>query len=161
MKNFTKMKLLFFSTKRFWIAIWCFITAIITFPTGIAQNGLDYMGSVLFLIISGILFILPEVSYSKKSNEDLWKRWEKCHDSQEQAKRIKRAFEADLNPYKVCTDSRCAIFVSQSTADKKKEKYRTTLKNCKCPDFKKRSIPCKHMYYLAKECGIDITNLNK
>ena len=31
------------------------------------------------------------------------------------------------------------------------EEYRTTLESCDCMDFKKRNLPCKHMYRLAME----------
>lgn len=34
--------------------------------------------------------------------------------------------------------------------------YHTTLSGCTCPDFQKRKVPCKHMYYLAIKCNIEI-----
>jgi len=33
--------------------------------------------------------------------------------------------------------------------------YTTSLLNCDCEDFKRRNIPCKHMYKLAYELGVD------
>ena len=32
-------------------------------------------------------------------------------------------------------------------------KYTTTLDYCSCPDFEKRSKPCKHIYFLALQMG--------
>lgn len=34
------------------------------------------------------------------------------------------------------------------------QKYKTTIKNCTCGDFKDRGLPCKHMYRLADYCSV-------
>lgn len=34
------------------------------------------------------------------------------------------------------------------------EPYKATLKECRCTDFMRRQLPCKHMYALALEMGI-------
>lgn len=38
--------------------------------------------------------------------------------------------------------------------------YDVTLNNCTCYDFESRNLPCKHMYYLARELGY-LDNLPK
>lgn len=157
MNYLKKQKLLFSSTIRFWIAVVYFSLIILSFPSLITTSPLEYLESFLFITLFCLLLILPEILYTRKSTDELWGKWKQCHDSQEQYKRIKRVFESEVNPYKVSVDSRCAVFVGHSSGEKRSSKYRTTLRKCTCPDFKKRHLPCKHMYYLANECGIDIT----
>lgn len=44
--------------------------------------------------------------------------------------------------------SRTANFI-----DKENEEYETALDSCICSDFKKRQLPCKHIYKLAMMLG--------
>lgn len=47
-------------------------------------------------------------------------------------------------------------FIGNYVGSDGKTRYRTTLLHCSCPDFQKRNVPCKHMYNLAWNCGLDI-----
>ena len=64
--------------------------------------------------------------------------------------RIDRSRNGELTPKYVDTKGRIAVFVGSSGGGK----YRTTLKKCTCLDFKKRGVPCKHMYYLADQMDL-------
>lgn len=80
----------------------------------------------------------------------IWKRWSDV--SGEGAElRKRRAMDGELTPIRIYPESKKAIFSGSEGG-----KYRTTLKKCSCPDFQKRNVPCKHMYYLARKCDIDI-----
>ncbi|MCM1387843.1 MAG: hypothetical protein NC231_10975 [Bacillus sp. (in: Bacteria)] len=139
---------LFISSKRTYIFIALILVALNCFTQGV-----EYISTSLIVIIIGILCILPEVLYSKKSKEDLWAKWDTCHTAKKQQDRIERALVYnELIPVKIDVESRCAKFAGQSS----KERYRTTLRSCSSPDFKKRKLPCKHMYYLANQCDIEI-----
>ena len=64
---------------------------------------------------------------------ELWKKWEFCADYPDQWMRRKRA---------------------DSVTEEKLKEYNTTLRHCDCPDFEKRGVPCKHMYKLAIDMGV-------
>lgn len=77
----------------------------------------------------------------------------KFHCSDEQYKRFKRACSSDeigkivsINKYNLS----CKIHSSKDY----NTIYKTTLKDCSCPDFSEHKVPCKHMYKLALELGI-------
>jgi len=75
----------------------------------------------------------------------------RCQD--EQIRRFKRAVflnEVSAHGY---LDYYNLNTVFRSTKNKN-QKYHTTLKNCSCPDFQERHLPCKHMYKLAYLLGI-------
>ena len=130
---------LYTSTWRFWLA--CFFA--ISGVYGLIQT---VSGGISCIIIA-ILLVLPEILYSRKSTEELWHSWDECSVSNKQFERIERSRNGELTPKFVDTKSRVAVFVGNSNSGK----YRTTLKKCSCPDFKKRGVPCKHMYYLADQ----------
>lgn len=67
----------------------------------------------------------------------------------EAAKRIKSASEAKLTPLPGSLD-----VVKQSAQFKGSSQYTVTLDSCPCGDFRRRKLPCKHMYRLAHELGI-------
>ncbi|MBQ8947789.1 MAG: SWIM zinc finger family protein [Lachnospiraceae bacterium] len=69
--------------------------------------------------------------------------------SKPQLDRLMRAREGELTARKVDRISGKAVFVGSTGGD-----YKTTLNKCTCPDFQKRNMPCKHMYYLADACGL-------
>lgn len=60
------------------------------------------------------------------------------------------ALSGDLMPDVVDLEKKCATFVGGGG-----DKYATTLIGCTCPDFVEREKPCKHMYWLAHELGVD------
>lgn len=139
--------LLFTSTKRIIPAVWFMIGGIYALICGPFQGaGLTIIPTALFTFAIGIAFIIPELLYYRKSAEEVWKQWDHVHHSNKQLERIDRAANGDVTPKKICTKSRCATFVGSSNGA-----YRTTLASCTCPDFNKRKVPCKHMYYLAYE----------
>ena len=69
---------------------------------------------------------------------------------QPQKDRRARALSGDLMPDVVDLEKKCATFIGGGG-----DKYATTLIGCTCPDFVEREKPCKHMYWLAHELGVD------
>lgn len=82
--------------------------------------------------------------------EAIWRRWSDVSGEGSELRK-KRAIDGELTPIRIYPESKRAIFSGSEGG-----KYRTTLKKCSCPDFQKRNVPCKHMYYLARKCNIDI-----
>lgn len=77
----------------------------------------------------------------------IWKMWDKKHDSDDQRKRLTSAKKANMTPVSVDSESGTGIFFGSTN-------YETSLSECTCIDFKRRKLPCKHMYRLAIELGI-------
>lgn len=156
MKYIKEHGYLYLSTKRFLFSLFCIISIIYVFPSGVKSGSFpEFIGCMLVIIAFCILLCLPEYFYSKKSSEDLWIKWAECHSSQKQNERLKRALVYnELIPIRIDTSARCGRFASQTS----KKRYRTTLRSCTCPDFQKRKLPCKHMYYLADQCNLHIPN---
>lgn len=73
---------------------------------------------------------------------------ENVHRSAAQSDRFERAAHEviDLIDYNSITG---VASISGSSG----EKYTVTLDYCSCPDFEKRSKPCKHIYFLAIQLG--------
>lgn len=78
----------------------------------------------------------------------LWSQWENCHDEPEQQKRLESARDSTCTPASVDKKSYIATFKS------KRGNYTTSLSDCNCTDYKRRGLPCKHMYRLALETGL-------
>ena len=78
----------------------------------------------------------------------LWEKWADVHSEPDQAKRAKRAYEADNTPLSVDRDNLRGTFQGSHG------RYDTTLEQCTCVDFVRRKLPCKHMYRLAIELGL-------
>ena len=134
---------LFTSTWRFYLSILFFFGAV----SAILQLDFSTFLSGIFL---GIIFILPEILYFIKPAPEIWARWNASASSQKQQIRMERARNGELTPKWVDVTGKCACFVGSEN----NKKYRTTLKKCSCPDFAKRGVPCKHMYYLADCCNL-------
>jgi len=66
------------------------------------------------------------------------------HNDKEQ---IERIAEAIGNDYKI-------ISFEAVMREPEGNEFNTSLEKCSCPDFKKRKLPCKHMYSLAFFLGI-------
>ena len=142
--------LLFTSTKRIIPAALYMLSGVYALICGPFQGaGITIIPISLFAFAVGLAFIIPELLYYRKPAEKVWNKWEHVHHSNKQQDRIGRAASGDVTPKKICTKSRCATFVGSSQGA-----YRTTLASCSCPDFKKRKVPCKHMYYLAYELNL-------
>lgn len=156
MKYIKEHGYLYITTKRFIISLFLIVFFVSSIPSAIKSGSFFYfIGCMLFIVIFCILLCIPEYLYSKKSSEELWKNWNECHSSQKQKERIKKALVTnELIPIKINTTARCGKFASQTS----KTRYRTTLRSCTCPDFKKQKLPCKHMYYLANQCNLRISN---
>ena len=88
--------------------------------------------------------------YEATSAAELWSRWGDHLKYQPQKDRRARALSGDLMPDVVDLEKKCATFIGGGG-----DKYATTLIGCTCPDFVEREKPCKHMYWLAHELGID------
>lgn len=71
------------------------------------------------------------------------------HDSTDQETRISSAQKAAVTPSSVDTATQAGILPGSGKAP-----YQTSLTGCSCADFKRRKLPCKHMYRLAMELGI-------
>ena len=91
--------------------------------------------------------------------KNIWLDWdETVHDSPEQQARQQQAAGKENKPYAITmnvkTLSNTADLVSYSARfDDSGNTIHTTLKKCDCEDFKRRHLPCKHMYRLAMEIG--------
>lgn len=80
----------------------------------------------------------------RKIGWDMWKP--EIHSSQEQLDRIKRASDSHngirLKYYSRRTTTGIVYGSSGNT-------YLTCGNSCSCPDFKKRGLPCKHIYFIS------------
>ena len=85
--------------------------------------------------------------YSSLGNDASWSMWAGVHDEDGQTTRQKRAWGCYMD----------SIDYKRREAKmhgNRGEVYTTTLEKCTCYDFRKRRIPCKHMYRLAMELGL-------
>lgn len=80
-------------------------------------------------------------------NNELWNKWSDVHESPDQLKRLSSSKDAALTPIFIDRNSAFA------TIPGKHGTYRVTLESCECSDFKRRQLPCKHIYRLAIELG--------
>ena len=97
-----------------------------------------------------VFCLLPGFAIKRGStmNNELWKGWDGCHDLPDQQKRLATARTAACTPVSVDHAAASAIFQG------KRGRYTTTLSGCGCEDFRRRSLPCKHIYRLALELGV-------
>lgn len=100
------------------------------------------------------LLLRRDIRYMRTPSEVLWGQWEACAGSDEQQARLSRAASGQLAIKEIDKRARYAVFVDG-------KRYRTTLSRCSCRDFKKRGVPCEHMYRLAGELDIiELPNLS-
>lgn len=86
-----------------------------------------------------------------------WDNWdEKIHRYPEQYARLERALNEPPAILQYDKNFKMAKVESQSTS----KCYLVRKEGCSCPDFKKRNIPCKHMYHLAVVLAECIENGN-
>nr|DAM37286.1 MAG TPA: TM2 domain [Caudoviricetes sp.] len=81
---------------------------------------------------------------------EAWGRWTDCHAQRVQQERMERAQNGSLTPEVLSRETYCATFIGGDGA-----RYKTTLIGCSCPDFEERGLPCKHMYWLAQQLGLN------
>ena len=105
--------------------------------------------SAIICLIIATSPILSDILYIKTPAERLWKRWTFVEGEKAQARKERAAY-GELTPTYIDTELKYGLFTGATGG-----KYRTTLRRCSCPDFKKRKVPCKHMYYLAAKCGVE------
>ncbi len=74
--------------------------------------------------------------------------WDGVHDAPDQKKRIASAKSASCTPLSIARDIPAGSFSGSHGV------YETTLEACTCVDFMRRKLPCKHIYRLAMELGI-------
>ena len=130
-----------------------FVLFIISVPGCLFSHnpyGLDNaIFSAIMCLLIAVCPLLPDIVYLKTSKEELWKRWNFVEGEQAQARKERAAY-GEFTPFYTDTELKYALFVGSTSG-----KYRTTLLCCSCPDFQKRKVPCKHMYYLAAKCEIE------
>jgi len=102
---------------------------------------------VLVLVLAVGLYISAAKTIATPAAE-IWKKWADVPMNDAQMRRLERGIECGFTPRKVCIDAKYAIIVGSE-----RNAYKTTLTRCSCPDFQKRKLPCKHMYFLALKTG--------
>ena len=78
---------------------------------------------------------------------EMWNSWGDIHNDADQRKRIESAKKANMTPVSVDENDLSGEFVGSA-------KYHVTLLTCNCSDFRRRGLPCKHIYRLAIELGL-------
>lgn len=106
------------------------------------------LAAIVCLLIAAAL-LLSDILYIKTPAENIWKRWTFVEGEKAQARKERAAY-GELTPTYIDTELKYGLFTGATGG-----KYRTTLRRCSCPDFKKRKVPCKHMYYVAAKCGVE------
>lgn len=133
------------TTRGKW-AIALSIIAIAGVVSAISEGAIDRQaisGAVMLIIISAVL-VFSAIKTINTPASVLWRKWADVPMNEAQLRRLERGIECEFTPKEINLDAKYAIIVgSESKA------YKTTLTKCTCPDFKKRNLPCKHMYYLA------------
>lgn len=89
-------------------------------------------------------------AYMDADAVELWARWDSCHDQYPQQERMKRAAGGELTLDVFSPEAKCATFIGRNGG-----RYNTTLIGCTCPDFADRGLPCKHVYWLAQQLGLE------
>lgn len=106
----------------------------------------------IILIIAIILFFLiygqKMTSSALKSNKIFVKFEDTIHDDSDQQIRMQRALQEDLTLKKMTENKFGGTIVGASG-----KSYSVSLRNCTCPDYKERHLPCKHMYKFVIESG--------
>ena len=105
--------------------------------------------SAIICVLIAICPILSDIVYIKTPAEKLWSRWKFVEGEKAQARKERAAY-GELTPTYIDSELKYGLFTGTASG-----RYRTTLCRCSCPDFKKRKVPCKHMYYLASKCGVE------
>lgn len=95
-----------------------------------------------------ILHNLKEL-FSSMPGWDIWDS--SIHEADGQFERAERG-GVNKDIYILCYDSKYKLAKIQG----KTGIYLTSCNRCSCPDFRKRRLPCKHMYMLAYELGGNI-----
>lgn len=122
-------------------------------PTAILRNTDNGIANMIIsILICVVVFITPlalDIIYYLSPAEKSWGKWKDVSGVKADMRKD-RAKNGEVTPLHVYPEIKAAVFAGSTGG-----KYRTTLKKCSCPDFQKRGVPCKHMYYLADKCGLN------
>ncbi|MCR5182169.1 MAG: SWIM zinc finger family protein [Clostridia bacterium] len=137
--------MLFISTLRGKIGVVCMLGPVI-YIIRYLMAGVD-LGTIisygwlvmLFMILLGGSFILPDVAYLMSDPKAIWQNWGLSLRTYKEND-YKRVSFAGYFPR-----TRCAV-----TRDPDGRKISTTLLKCTCRDYKKNRRPCIHMHKLAE-----------
>ncbi len=127
-------------------AVALFVIAVIGIISAICRNEVDrqiILGTVELIIPSVILYCSARKTINTPAST-IWAKWADVPMNEAQGRRFDRAIECGFTPKTINLDAKFAIIVGSEG-----KAYKTTLTKCTCPDFKKRHLPCKHMYFLA------------
>lgn len=111
------------------------------------------VNAVISSIICAVIALaplIPDVLYIKTPAAQLWKRWQDVGGIKAEQRKERAAF-GELTPVYIDPELKYGDFAGAAGG-----KYRTMLCSCSCPDFKRRKVPCKHMYYVAEKCGVEV-----
>ena len=106
------------------------------------------IASAAVLIAIAVVLAFRALKYANLTQEQKWERWASFHEQTDQVRRIERAITETYNIASYDEIDGKAVFIGGSG------KYKTNLLKCSCPDFKKRKLPCKHMYKLAFDLNL-------
>ena len=122
--------------------------AFVSVVMGISDMDSDsYATSVVAYLVILWLLLRRDIRYMRTSSDVLWSKWDDCSGSDEQQFRMLRAASGELAIKEIDKKARYAVILDG-------KKYRTNLSRCSCRDFKKRGVPCEHMYKLAGDLGL-------
>ena len=122
------------------------VVLLITMPAWITL----IIGTFVLFALLAVAVIWPQIKYNKAEAKDIWRGWHDCITDPNQCSRMAEALSPDFTLKSLEKDFKRATF-----ANAKGRKYTTTLLKCSCGDFHSRKLPCKHMYTLAIELGLD------
>ena len=132
-------------------AVALIILAILGVISSISKNEFDnqaIIGTIELLIVSAILYYSAQKTINTPASV-YWEKWSQVPLNDAQMRRLERGIECGFTPKKLNLDAKYAVIVGSSEY----KAYKTTLTKCTCPDFQKRKLPCKHIYYLALQTG--------
>ena len=126
----------------------CSVIAIIS---SASEGKLDarMIAGIVMLFAIAVALALSAAKTINSPASVIWSKWAGVPPSEAQIRRLERGIECGFTPKKVDLDAKYAVIVGASD----QKPYKTTLTRCTCPDFQKRKLPCKHMYYLALQTG--------
>lgn len=141
--------MLFISTFRGKLGFIGIVSPIIIFIKGLMEG--FTVGEVfsiagigmLFILLVGISFILPDIVYLMNGAAKTWSRWGSSREH------ITKKDYENVKFVRVYPRTLYAV-----SADPRGRRIATTLLRCNCKDFKKLHRPCVHMHKLADKLGV-------
>ena len=127
-------------------AVAIIVIAVVGAIASLAEGVIDteaLLGAAILIVIA-VALIASVIKTINTPASVLWRKWADVPMNDAQLRRLERGIECGFTPQKVNLDAKFAIITGSEM-----NPYKTTLTRCTCPDFKKRNLPCKHMYFLA------------